>query len=242
MTDTIKLSGTPGSDQIRGGDDNYYVDAGPGTDFILVGTGFNTVYSGSGDDYVLVGAHEVEPYIIGPDGKPISGSSVFPQVSGDSYVDLGAGSDQAFAGAGNDTLLGGSGNDYLFGGNGNDWLDGGPGNDILVGAGGADVLIGGPGADHIYAGGGDSVYADSLDLISIDAQGGGTLSIDGATANTQYDFTDVSGNPIPRDSISFADGQMIETSGSSTLTVFGAFTSDAQFDLAVNNGIVTGVV
>jgi Ca2+-binding RTX toxin-like protein len=164
-------------------------------------------------------------------------------------VSLAVTTAQNTVGAGTDTLTGfenltGSAfDDVLTGSSAGNVLMGLDGNDTLNGSGGADTLIGGPGADHIYAGGGDSVYADSLDLISIDAQGGGTLGISGASANTHFDFTDVSGNPIARDSISFtADGRMVETTGSWTLVITGAFTSAAQFDLAINNGLVAGVI
>jgi hypothetical protein len=52
----------------------------------------------------------------------------------------------------------------------------------------------------------------------------------------------VNQNPVPRDSISFVNGQMVETTGSTSLTIIGAFSTDTQFDLAINNGFVTGVV
>jgi trimeric autotransporter adhesin len=79
---------------------------------------------------------------------------------------------------GNDILMGDGGADTLAGGEGDDTLDGGVGTDVLQGQGGDDLIIatdmaGSPQAqDTIEMGAGDghdTVFADSQDLIKLDA-------------------------------------------------------------------------
>ncbi len=112
--------GTPGVDNLWGGNGPDNLDGLAGNDIIYGGKGDDTLNGGEGDDRLN-----------GDEGN-------------DSLLG-GAGADNLYGWADNDILLGGAGADYLYGGAGDDTLDGGTGNDTLQGDGGNDTYLFGRG-------------------------------------------------------------------------------------------------
>jgi serralysin len=113
---TIFLGGTPGNDQLTGGDGDDYIFGNGGSDTMSGGNGNDQIYSTNID---RAGA---------------------PDLLGD-VMNGGAGNDIMFGDDGNDRLNGNGGNDQLNGKGGNDWLNGGDGNDTIDGGAGNDMAI-----------------------------------------------------------------------------------------------------
>jgi Ca2+-binding RTX toxin-like protein len=107
--DPIKiLTGTAGSDTLRGGVGNDTINGLGGDDFLFGNNGNDTINGDDGDDEIDGGA-------------------------GNDILNGGSGNDVIDGGAGNDTISGGDGVDIIYGGAGNDNINGGPGNNIIFG-------------------------------------------------------------------------------------------------------------
>ena len=134
-TASLKQTGTPGDDNIRGGDENDVLVGLAGNDIIVGQAGNDNIDGSEGNDYLI--------------GSP-----------GNDSLAGGAGIDILEGNAGNDNIYGSEGNDYLIGGQGADTLKGVAGNDTLIGGPGADILAGGLGQDKFICGPGKDTMLD----------------------------------------------------------------------------------
>lgn len=147
----------------NGGDD--WIDGGGGNDSLHGNDGDDTIYGGAGGD--SISAH--------------AGNNVVYAGDGADTVSGGAGADAFHGEGGNDSMIGYGGNDSLYGGDGNDKLLGDLGHDVVSGGNDDDTVNGGPGVDTLTGGAGvdslqssgdgtvDFVYADVLDILSVDS-------------------------------------------------------------------------
>lgn len=176
VTQSVKLFGNFGDDQItgsafddylNGGQSNDTVNGGDGADIIDGSLGADSLYGGAGDDIFYIDSDDVvieggEGYDriymrgYGDGANFIVGSATGIEfAAGNNNDDIFDASGSTISvkllgGAGNDTLIGGDVADQLYGFTGDDILNGGGGNDILNAAQGADTLDGGAGDDIIY--------------------------------------------------------------------------------------------
>ncbi len=121
VTITVRddVTGTNGTETIRGDDDAEVIDAQRGNDRVNAGGGDDIVSGGSGKDDLRGDA-------------------------GNDRLDGGRDDDKLYGGSGDDTLTGGSGRDQLDGGSGNDTfvLDGAnDAADVLKGGSGTDRIV-----------------------------------------------------------------------------------------------------
>lgn len=193
------LVGHGGNDTLLGGDgDDYLVGDQQGNALATSFHGDDSLYGGLGND-TLVGSGGND-HLEGGDGNDLLTGDDDLTYAGEGVY---SGNDTLLGGAGNDTLLGGAGNDYLMGQSGNDTVFGHSGNDTLVSGEGADYLAGGLGDDtYIFTNGssvpdapdavastvadgdGQNTVVISGDInVSINANGGLLLAVDGRTLN-----------------------------------------------------------
>ncbi len=149
--------------------------------------------------------------------KPISGSigdrfnNEINGGRGDDALYGEGGRDTLNGDAGDDEIYGGEDNDTLNGGPGNDWLDGGPGSDTFVfePGGGNDVIMDWEAGDKIILKDFKNAEGDAAELsdfiltdstptsddsdyvINLEAQGGGTITILGATSSDINTSSDI---------------------------------------------------
>jgi Ca2+-binding RTX toxin-like protein len=150
------ILGTPGADQINGGDGDDTIcggggadilDGGPGDDSVDGGAGNDTLVASSGDDTIKGGAGSDTVSYAGADGPvTVDLRLATPQGTGLGF-DRISGVEHAIGGPGRDTLTGDRVGNKLSGGPGNDKLIGGAGADTLAGGGGRDTCTGGTGTD-----------------------------------------------------------------------------------------------
>ncbi len=107
------VTGTRGSDILRGSQEDNVIKTGKGDDLAIGWGGDDTIKGGKGDDILI----------------------------GDDAAEKETGNDVLKGGRGDDILLGGKGEDLLDGGKDDDLLDGGEGADRLLGGRGDDVLV-----------------------------------------------------------------------------------------------------
>jgi len=142
------ITGTTGSDVLRGTAHHDVICGLGGADVIRGGGGNDDIWGGAGDDLV--------------DGGP--GDDRLLGESGQDGLDGGPGDDVVVGGIGSDDLDGGTGSDALHGAEildrltteqaphaDPDSLNGGPGADLLEGGPGRDDLRAGPGNDTVLA-------------------------------------------------------------------------------------------
>lgn len=149
----LKLTGTPGPDELRGSDLGDTIDGAGAADTILGYGGDDLLYGGSDADPAAPGADR----LYGGDGND--------------GLRGGGGNDVLNGGNGNDQLHGEAGDDRLQGSDGDDLLDGGSGNDVLSGGEGVNILRGGEGNDRL-----SSHNASAIDLLD---GGNGDDALDG---------------------------------------------------------------
>jgi Ca2+-binding RTX toxin-like protein len=174
-------AGTPGNDEIYGGDDGDMIFAGHGKDVVDAGGGDDTVDGGADDDTIEGGSGNDKVY--GRAGNDVIwGDDQAGAVSGS---DVNVNADLIEGGDGYNIIYGGPGYDIIYAmseadgvlaspgvtasytgsvsfitGNFASWVDGGDGNDSIYGTAERDYLAGGFEADYIVTGdGGDVVNA-----------------------------------------------------------------------------------
>lgn len=156
LPETIKplvLSGTNGSNTLRGTAQYNFLSGGDGNDTLFLKTGQGWIWGGFGQDYIKGGS--LGDYLFGGYGNDkILGRG------GDDVIRGGDGKDDLRGEQGADSILGGTGNDSVKGGSGDDDLDGQNGNDKIYGNDGADLVRGGSGNDSIDAGSGNDTLYD----------------------------------------------------------------------------------
>lgn len=202
----------------------------------------DTLFGVAGDN----NANMLEPFFPGNDRR-----DQLRGMGGDDQLSGGEGDDLLFGQGGNDTLEGQGDDDWLDGGNGNDTLKGGDGKDTLKGFSGNDTLVGGADADRLDGGSG----ADTFLITAADSPNGAGLFdkvVEFITASDKFDL-DLAGtadNYIEKrvKTDSYAEGQTKATellvandgledyvfiAGNSKGWLFGEFSGDMTFDLAV---------
>lgn len=172
-------------------------------------------------------------------------------MGGDDELSGGEGNDLMFGQGGNDKLYGEDGEDRLDGGAGDDMLDGGGGNDVLTGYGGDDRLIGGAGSDRLEGGRGADTFeitaADSpnsetgadrvvefitkRDIFDLDFAGTADNYIEGRIKTDSY--TDALDKAIALHTQAEGFKDYVFIAGESIGWLFGEFTGDHSFDLAI---------
>ncbi|WP_160194698.1 VCBS domain-containing protein [Devosia riboflavina] len=215
---------TNGSDAITVDHDiNATLNGGSSNDVIIDNLNGHTVDGGDGDDAIYGGA---------------GGDTLRGGASGHDFLDGGDGIDFLYGGSGDDILLGGLGGDTLDGEDGHDILVGGTGNDTLFGGNGDDILIGGPGQDTISTGFGfDTVVLTDIGLANRDTVTDFSLANDKidltalldanfSNGDNISDFVDVTNTGVVR----------VDQSGS------GNFAADGSSDIALLNGVTSGVI
>lgn len=172
-------------------------------------------------------------------------------MGGDDNLTGGEGNDLIFGQGGNDALYGQGDNDWLDGGKGNDTLHGGVGKDTLKGFSGNDIIIGGEEADRLDGGSG----ADTFQIAAAESPIGMDLfdkvvEFVSGTDRFDLDLEGTEDNYIEKNlnSDSYADalakanqllaqndGQKdyVFISGNTKGWLFGEFTSDLIFDVAI---------
>lgn len=191
------LEGGNGGDRIDGGGGDDTISGGAGNDSVIGGTGADEMSGGDGTDQLeyfasASGVH-INLALNTAEGGDAQGDiiSQFENIAGSQHDDILRGSkdENGLAGnAGDDQIFGVGGNDNLFGGEGDDRLHGGAGSDYIEGGFEYDVMSGGSGRDFFGyrfladSGNGASqrdiitdfnVAEDVIDLLAIDALGGG---------------------------------------------------------------------
>lgn len=175
-------------------------------------------------------------------------------MGGNDYISGGDGNDLLFGQAGDDALNGDAGKDWLDGGDGNDALFGGEGKDIVKGFDGEDALIGGTGADRLDGAGGSDIYrtgvADSpcgagmFDKVVEFMSGSDKfdLSLAGTADNFIEKDLDINDFGVAMDKAGMLllanEGlkDYVFIAGGSKGWLFGEFTGDFTFDLAIELG------
>ncbi|MBM6578968.1 hypothetical protein ILT44_02140 [Microvirga sp. BT689] len=178
----LVLSGTNGSDTLRGTAQYNFLSGGGGGDTLFLKTGQGWIWGGNGSDSIkggdkgdyLFGGYGSDK-ILGRGGDDVirggDGKDDLRGEQGADTVDGGTGNDSVKGGSGDDVLGGHSGHDKMYGndgadtirgGLGNDSIDGGSGNDWIYDGGGNDTLKGGPGDDLFLFSSGDAGGKDRV--------------------------------------------------------------------------------
>jgi len=171
----IISSGTPGNDNLIGGEGNDVLSGGDGDD-VINGLGGNDILDGGAGSDSLTGGN------------------------GNDTIYGFAGGDTLEGNAGEDILNGGDNFDTLDGGDGNDILDGHDGKDSYTGGNGNDIFVirEGDGSDGFITSNFITDFEDNTDLIGLDnglafaelTIGQGTAgSTTVAGYNFHYDYT-----------------------------------------------------
>ena len=179
------LAGGEGNDQLSLGEGGGSFNGGPGNDTLRPGYTDLIINGGASRDTLSY----FHPCCLGNPGAKVSldgtandGLEGGDNVGGDLEVIEGSVNADRFMGnASTNTFLGAGGADQLSGGGGNDYLYGEDGPDTLSGDEGVDYLDGGlaedtfhtrdTAGDSIICGpGGDSVFADLMDLVGGDCE------------------------------------------------------------------------
>jgi Ca2+-binding RTX toxin-like protein len=172
-------------------------------------------------------------------------------LDGDDDMNGGRGADLMYGGGGNDMMDGGAGDDLLVDGRGTDTLNGGAGNDTLRGGVDNDLLIGGVGADQMEGEEGDDVFfipsSDSApvkkqydtilqfmtgsDKLDLDVQGSEAIYIEKDFKTNDFATAKQEAVKLLVQNEGLKDYVFI--SGKSVGWLFGEFTDDINFDVAV---------
>jgi Ca2+-binding RTX toxin-like protein len=172
-------------------------------------------------------------------------------MEGDDDLSGGGGNDLMFGQGGADKLYGEEGEDRLDGGAGNDRLEGGDGKDVLTGYAGGDRLIGGAGSDRLEGGRGADTFeiasadspnseaeADNVvefitkrDIFDLDRLGTANNYIEGRIKTDSYADALASANTLHCQVDGFKE--YIFIAGESVGWLFGEFTGDHSFELAI---------
>jgi Ca2+-binding RTX toxin-like protein len=140
------LSGGMGSDRIKSGRGDGFINDGPGDDEVVGGKGAEIIYAGHGEDVLdggpgtdLVSYQDADAGVEA--NLTLGGAAIGGQpnllidieaLEGSPFADTLVGSDARntiSGGGGSDVLGGDDGRDWLLGGDGRDWADGGEGTD-----------------------------------------------------------------------------------------------------------------
>lgn len=127
----LTLSGSPGSDELRGGGGKDSLASGRGNDLLYGGAGDDSIQANQGADQ-LYGGNGQDTMFGGQEADFVSGGDGNDRLLGN------MGDDVVMAETGDDTVWGGQQNDALYGGAGDDWLSGDRGDDTVAGGAGAD--------------------------------------------------------------------------------------------------------
>lgn len=202
----------------------------------------DTLFALGGDN----NANMLEPFFPGNDRR-----DQLRGMGGDDELTGGEGDDLIFGQGGNDILNGQGDADWLDGGKGNDTLNGGSdkdtlkgfsGNDILVGGGEADRLDGGSGADTFQIAAADSPngvglfdkvveFISGSDKFDLDLAGTATNYIEKRVKTDSYAdaLTKATELLVANDGLK----DYVFIAGNSRGWLFGEFSGDMTFDLAV---------
>ena len=169
-------NGTPGVDQVFGGNDNDTFWGGPGKD-VIEGNGGDDLALGGDDNDIITDLGGADVLKGGPGNDAIDtgiGDDISMGGDGQDFMNGGANDNEAFAGPGNDFMIAGQGADAVFGDGGDDWIQGGSGQDLLQGdhsapffddpaqvRPGNDIFIGQVGENDYDAEGGDDLMAQN---------------------------------------------------------------------------------
>jgi Ca2+-binding RTX toxin-like protein len=202
----------------------------------------DTLFGLAGDN----NANMLEPFFPGNENR-----DQLRGMGGDDELTGGEGDDLLFGQGGNDTLNGQGDADWLDGGKGNDTLNGGDDKDILKGFSGDDIIVGGAGADRLDGGSG----ADTFQITAADSPNGAGLFdkvVEFISGSDRFDL-DVAGtadNYIEKrlktdayaDALTKATELLVANdglkdyvfiAGNSKGWLFGEFSGDMTFDLAI---------
>ena len=163
-----------------------------GASITLTGSGFTldadenlTGGTLTGVDFTIAGAHA---HITGI-STPIAPLADLLDEGGDFMGAIFSGSDSIVADSSVNTLHGYDGNDTIQALGGQAYMFGDSGADSLVGGAGADTLVGGYDADIMSGGAGANVFVfDTIDSLSVRAQGGHLEALDQITDWTASDY------------------------------------------------------
>ena len=211
----LVLSGTSGSNTLRGTAQYNFLAGLDGNDTLFLKTGQGWIWGGNGKDYIKGGS--LGDYLFGGYGDDkILGRG------GDDVIRGGDGKDELRGEQGADTILGGTGNDSLKGGSGNDDLQGQAGSDRIHGNDGQDTIRGGLGNDTIDGGSGNDLIFD----------GAGDDVIKGGPGADEFSFSSTRGGGRDRvtDFRSGEDTVIIETA------LYETFEAMMQGGYAVQSG------
>lgn len=229
------LVGSNGFDALFGGADNDSLTGNNGFDLMFGDAGDDTLEGGLGSDTLF--GNDGQDMLSGNAGADNIGGNAGDDTgfgnAGSDTLDGGDGNDQLYGGINDDTLFGGFGDDSLYGGAGRDGLSGDTGNDLLVGNAGADTLEGaagndtlrgGIGADHFVFGVGDgddqiNDFQNGIDVIELEQS---LMSQTNPTAEDLRDLASIN-----------ADGHLVLTFGSDSLTFVGVTNTGAILDEVV---------
>jgi Ca2+-binding RTX toxin-like protein len=173
------ITGTAGSDEMRGGFDNDalsgfggddLIEGGAGSDLLNGGPGRDIINGGDGNDFIFGSGSGATIKPIRLDMPPPSAAG--PELArGFNWVAFDGGIDSngknvyvisgvlgySVSGDAGNVIDGGRGNDRIGAGVGNDFVRGGLGNDSIAGMAGTDVIFGDEGDDKLE---GDSTALD----------------------------------------------------------------------------------
>jgi len=172
-------------------------------------------------------------------------------LGGDDDMNAGRGADLMYGGSGNDLMDGDDGDDMLVGGRGNDSLYGSSDDDVLYGGAGDDLLVGGSGADRMKGeDGNDTFLIPASDSPPVQGQydtvlqfltGSDKLDLDVEGSEANYVEKDVKTNDFAT-AMQEAVNLLVQNeglkdyvfiAGKSVGWLFGEFTDDFNFDVAV---------
>lgn len=172
-------------------------------------------------------------------------------LGGDDDMNGGRGADLMYGGSGNDLMDGDDGDDMLVGGRGNDSLYGSADDDALYGGAGDDLLVGGSGADRMKGeDGADTFLIPASDSQPVQGQydtilqfltGSDKLDLDVEGSAANYVEKDVKTNDFAT-AMQEAVKLLVQNeglkdyvfiAGKSVGWLFGEFTDDINFDVAV---------
>jgi Ca2+-binding RTX toxin-like protein len=185
----IVIMGTPGDDNLSGGDadetiiglgGNDWIEGGAGDDSLDGGDGDDSLVGGSGDDFIEggQGSFDTANYFNSPGAITVDLNPASNQVTNDgqggadtlSNVEMISGSNF------DDTVTGNGGDNFFFGNGGADIFYGGAGGDYFEGGAGNDYFDGGDWYDNISYNNATSGITVNLNLetgqISDDGDGG----------------------------------------------------------------------